>query len=242
MRLVTFLLIAGLALAQAPTKPRGPGRSAPVPDDAAGFQPIFDGKTLDGWRYDTGFWRVQDGAMTGETTAGKPLKMNTFIIWEAGTTKDFEIKLEYRITETGNSGVQYRSVALPDVGPYVLKGYQADIDGRNNYTGMLYEERGRGFLAERGQAVRMSETKQRKMMGTPGAPDELKGLIKVGDWNQVHIIARGTMIAHIINGRVMSLFVDDDPNGRMAEGKLGLQLHQGPPMKVEFRNILLKKL
>lgn len=247
MRIATLALLtifAGAALAQAPSKPRGGGggRTPPVPDDNAGFEAIFDGKSLNGWDGDKNFWRVENSAITGETTPEKPLKPNTFIIWTGGTTKDFELKLEYRITEAGNSGVQYRSVSLPDAGPHVLKGYQADIDGRNMYTGMLYEERGRGFLAERGQAVRMTPERVRKLIGSPGPADELKSAIKVGDWNQIHIIARGTMITHIINGRIVSLFLDDDTEGRAAEGKLGLQLHQGPPMKVEFRNIMLRRL
>jgi hypothetical protein len=107
---------------------------------------------------------------------------------------------------------------------------------------MLYEERGRGFLAERGRFTRMTEGGQRKLIGTPGDGEELKALIKQGDWNQLHIIARGTTVLHVINGRIMSAFLDDDAKGRIAEGLLGLQLHVGPPMKVEFRNIMLKKL
>jgi hypothetical protein len=248
MRIGTLALLtifACAALAQAPAaKPRGGGggRTPPVPDDNAGFESIFDGMTLNGWDGDKSFWRVENSAITGETTAEKPLKLNTFIIWNGGTTRDFELKLEYRITESGNSGVQYRSIGVPEAGPHVLKGYQADIDGMNRYTGMLYEERGRGFLAERGQAIRMAPGRVRKMLGSPGDADQLKSVIKVGDWNRIHIIARGTVITHIINDRIVSLFVDDDPEGRSAEGKLGLQLHQGPPMKVEFRNILLRKL
>jgi hypothetical protein len=235
-----------LALAQGPPpgqRPsggsRGPGQ--PVPDDAAGFEQIFDGKTLANWDGESGFWRVEAGAITGQTTAEKPLKQNTFIIWRGGSTKDFELKLEFRMNG-GNSGVQYRSTALTDVGKYVLKGYQADMDAQSMYTGMLYEERGRGFLAERGRFTRMAEGGQRKLIGTPGDGEELKALIKPGDWNQLHIIARGTTIIHVINGRIMSAFLDDDAKGRIPEGLLGMQLHVGPPMKVEFRNIMLKKL
>lgn len=223
-------------------KPAGRGPRAAIADDNTGFTPIFDGKTLNNWDGEPGFWRVEDGILTGETTPEKQLKMNTFIIWRGGTTADFEFKAEFRLTETANSGVQYRSTALPGVGPFVLKGYQADMDGKSNFTGMLYEERGRGFVAPRGQFVRMAEGGVPKLIGSTGEADALKSLIRIADWNQLHIIARGCVIAHVINGRVMSMCIDEDSNGRAMEGLLGLQLHVGPPMKVEFRNILLKKL
>ena len=226
---------------QPPAKPRGGGPRQPVPDDTAGFKPIFDGKTLANWDGDATFWRAENGAIVGESTLEKVLKQNTFIIWRGGTTKDFELKLEFRMNG-GNSGVQYRSQPLPDAGKYVLKGYQADMDAAMNYTGMLYEERGRGFLAERGRMTRIVEGGERKLIGTPGSSDELKAVIKTDDWNQLHIIARGSTIMHVINGRVMSICVDDDAKGRSADGLLGLQLHQGPPMKVEFRNIHLRNL
>jgi hypothetical protein len=243
---IGVLFLVAAAFAQAPPqgqRPPGAGRGPrqPVPDDTAGFAQIFDGKTLNNWDGDPEFWRVEEGAITGQTTPDKPLKQNTFIIWRGGTTKDFELKLEFRMNG-GNSGVQYRSAALTDVGKYVLKGYQADMDAESRYTGMLYEERGRGFLAERGRFTRMVEGGQRKLIGSPGDGEELKALIKQGDWNQLHIIARGTTVIHVINGRIMSAFLDDDTAGRIAEGLLGLQLHVGPPMKIEFRSIMLKKL
>jgi len=219
-----------------------PGRRAPVPDDNTGFVAIFDGKTLNNWDGEPGFWRVEDGAIVGQTAPEKQLKLNTFIIWRGGTTQDFELKAEYRVTETANSGVQYRSVVLSDVGQWVMKGYQADIDGKNSYTGMLYEERGRGFVAPRGQFVRMAEGGTPKLIGSPGESDALRAFIKTGDWNQIHIIARGIVITQVINGHVMSMVIDEDPKGRSMEGLLGLQLHVGPPMKVEFRNILFRKL
>lgn len=227
--------------AGAKPRPAGRGPRGAAPDDNVGFTAIFDGKTLEGWEGEPGFWRVENGVLTGETTEDKKLKLNTFIIWRGGTVADFEFKAEFRLTEGANSGVQYRSTNLKDVGPYVLKGYQADMDGKNNYTGMLYEERGRGFVAPRGQAVRMEEGGVPKLMGSPGDTESLKAVIKPGEWNQIHVIGRGNVLIHIINGRVMSLCVDDDTKGRAMEGLLGLQLHVGPPMKVEFRNILLKK-
>lgn len=227
-----LLLSAFLAFAQKP----------PAADETtAGFEAIFDGKTLNGWDGDPAFWRAEGGSIVGQSTTENPLKQNTFIIWRGGTTKDFELKLEFKMTG-GNSGVQYRSVPLPEVGKYVLKGYQADMDAAHRYTGMLYEERGRTFLAERGRVTRIVDGGNRTLIGSPGDAEELKSLLKTDDWNRLHIIARGTMVVHIINGRVMSVCIDDDQKGRNPEGLLGLQLHTGPPMKVEFRNISMKKL
>jgi hypothetical protein len=225
----------------APAKPQRGGPRQPAPDDAAGFQPIFNGRTLAGWDGDATFWRVENGAITGESTAEKPLKQNTFIIW-SGTARDFELKLEFKLTG-GNSGVQYRSGPVPEAGKHVLRGYQADMDAKDVYTGMLYEERARGFLAERGRVTRIVQGGERKLIGSPGDAEELKAAIKNQDWNQLHIIARANTLIHVINGRVMSVCIDDDPKGRPStDVSLGLQLHAGPPMRVEFRNIVLKKL
>lgn len=211
-------------------------------DDNTGFTPIFDGKTLKGWNGNPDFWRAEKGMIVGQTTAEKKLKINTFLIWTGGKPKDFELKADYRI-HGFNSGVQYRSVELPDVGKWVMKGYQADIDGEDMFTGQVYEERNRGFLALRGQFTHIGEGQKPRVMGSLGDADQLKSLIKRGDeWNRYHIIARGNVIIQILNGRVMSEVIDDDTSKRKMEGELGLQLHAGPPMQVEFRNILLKNL
>jgi Domain of Unknown Function (DUF1080) len=219
---------------------RGPGIEALALDDHTGFEAIFDGKTLKGWDGDSTYWRVENGGIIGESTTEKPLKANTFLIWRGGQPKDFELKLEYRINST-NSGIQYRSVELPDVGKWVLKGYQADIDFQNTYTGQLYEERGREFLAMRGQMTLLQPGKKGKIADLRSG-DELKGLIKVNDWNQFHIIARGNVLTHILNGYLMAEAIDDDAAGRAMSGLIGFQMHVGPPMKVEFRNIWLKNL
>jgi hypothetical protein len=219
---------------------RGPGIEPLTPDDHTGYEVIFDGKTLKGWDGDPTFWRVEDGKIIGESTAAKPLKVNTFLIWRGGQTKDFELKVEYRINAT-NSGVQYRSVELPDVGKWVLKGYQADIDFQNTYTGQLYEERGRGFLALRGQVTYLQPSKK-QLIANLRSGDELKGLIKPNDWNQLHLSARGNVLTHVLNGHLMAQAIDDDAANRALGGLLGFQLHMGAPMKVEFRNIWLKNL
>jgi len=219
---------------------RGPGIEGLALDDRAGFESVFDGKTLNGWDGDPQFWRVENEAIIGESTAEKPVKLNTFLIWRGGQPKDFELKLEYRLNST-NSGVQYRSVELPEVGKWALKGYQADIDFENRYTGQLYEERGRGFLAMRGQMTRLQPGKKQIIANLRGG-DDLKALIKTNDWNQVHIIARGNVLTHIFNGHLMAQAVDDDPSNRAAGGLLGFQMHVGAPMKLELRNIWLKNL
>jgi hypothetical protein len=243
---VTVLLSVGVLHAQ-----RGPAIDPLVPDDRAGFEPIFDGKSLNGWDGDPAFWKVEEGALVGESTAANPLKENTFVIWRGGEPKDFELKLKFRMNST-NSGVQIRSVQVPQgtvmgdrkvEGKWVLKGYQADIDFDNRWTGQVYEERGRGFLAIRGQAVHVPESGRPRVIGNlQQSPDELKALIKVNDWNQLHLIARGNTIIQILNGAVTSVVVDDDTKNRALGGLIGFQIHVGPPMKAEFRDIWLKKV
>ena len=246
----------------------GPQGGAPIPfDNHTGFRQIFNGTSLDGWEGDPTFWRVEGGAIVGESTAEKPVTQNTFLIWRGGRPGDFDLKLEFRI-HGGNSGVQYRSQQLPeggadDIGRWVLKGYQADIDYNNQYTGMLYEERGRGFLAPRGQfnyvganqppaTARGAAPAQpapgaapfgvRGQLGALNESDAIRALIKQDEWNQFQVIARGNVLIHVLNGQVTALFVDDDAAARSLEGLMGVQIHTGPPMKVEFRNIYLKSL
>jgi hypothetical protein len=218
--------------------------------DRTGFEPIFDG-TMKTWEGDPAFWRIENGMIVGETTPANPLKENTFLIWRGAEPADFELKLEVRMSAE-NSGIQFRSQHLPAgstqgtrtvAGNWVLKGYQADIDFNNRYTGMIYEERGRGILMERGQAVHVGPDSARRVIAQlQRNPDELKPHIKAGDWNHLHIIARGSTMMNILNGQLMSVLIDDDPKARAMKGLIGLQLHTGAPMKIEFRNIHLKKL
>lgn len=243
--LLIFQQTPGSAQQQGPPagRPAGgmrTGIEAMTPEDHMGFESIFDGKTLKGWDGDPQFWRVENETIIGESTAEKPVKLNTFLIWRGGQPKDFELKLEYKMNST-NSGVQYRSVELPDVGKWVLKGYQADIDFANTFTGQLYEERGRGFLALRGQMTQLQAGKKR-IIANLRSGDELKALIKTNEWNQVHIIARGNVLTHIFNGHLMAQVVDDDAEKRTMGGLIGFQMHTGPPMKLELRNIWLKNL
>jgi hypothetical protein len=238
---MSILVLCGLARAQQQAQPQ------PATDDSAGFESIFDGKTLNGWEGDPKYWRVEDGALVGEITPGNEIRVNTFIIWRGGVTKDFELKVEYRISPQGNSGINYRSEELTDP-KLAMKGYQFDIDGEKRNTGTTrhtannYEERGRTFMALRGQLTRATPDGKRMILSSLGDYNDLAKFIKNGDWNQVHIIAKGNVIVHMLNGHVMSILVDDDEKNRAMEGKLGVQVHQGPAMKVEYRNFMLKKL
>jgi hypothetical protein len=210
-------------------------------DNPAGFVEIFDGKTLSGWDGDPAYWRVENGIIVGESTAEHPVKENTFLIWRGGRTADFELKIDFRLGGV-NSGIQYRSVELPAVGKWVLKGYQADMDFLNGFTGNIHEERGRDLLVPRGNIVRAGDGPKYSLVGKLGDAAELRGAVNVANWNRYHIIARGPVLMQFLNGRLMSVLIDEDVKNRALDGLLGLQMHVGPPFKVEFRNIWYRKL
>ncbi len=203
-----------------------------------GFVSIFNGQDLKGWRGVTTYWSVEDGAITGTNTAEKPTPNNTFIVWDEPVS-DFELRLDYKIVG-GNSGIQYRS-ELVDKEKFIVGGYQADIDSSPTYSGINYDERGRGILAERGQSVKLLEDGKKEMVKSLGDKGELQGKIKSEDWNSYQVIAKGGTLQHIINGVPMST-VEDLSKAAKAKGVLALQLHAGPPMKVQFKNIRIKKL
>ena len=235
---------AGVAAPQAPAYvPKQSDRPTPVDGDEPGFVAIFDGKSLDGWEGDPAYWRVENGALVGEITPATVVKSNTFVIWRGGRPKDFELKLEYRITAAGNSGINYRSASVPDpVTPanrFALRGYQFDIDGGRRYVGNNYEEKGRLFLAVRGQVTRVTGGRPPVVVGEIGDTAQL-GALATDSWNAVHISVRGHTLMHFLNGRLMSATIDDDAANRPADGLIGVQVHVGPPMKVEYRNIRLK--
>jgi type 1 glutamine amidotransferase len=217
--------------------------AAADPED--GFKPIFNGKDLAGWDGDPQFWSVQDGAITGRTTKEKPAQGNTFILWRDGALDDFELRLSYRTgvnNDEGfaNSGVQYRS---QDFGNWSVGGYQADIEAGPTFSGILYEERmTRGLMAERGQKVVWGADGKQQVAGSVGDSKEIQAAIKRDDWNEYVIIARGYHFSHKINGRVTVDVTDNDPAKRARAGILALQLHAGPPMTVQFKDIRLKRL
>jgi hypothetical protein len=200
---------------------------------------IFNGKDLTGWEGDTTLWSVEDGAIVGRTTADAPIKNNTFLIWKDGKVGDFRLTFEYKI-EGGNSGVQYRSKVI-DPEKWIVGGYQADIDSSPTYSGINYDERGRGILAERGERARIDKGGE-KDVETFGDAAELQKLIKSDDWNKYVVEAIGPRMRHKINGKLMSVVIDRDAKNAVKEGVLALQVHAGPPMTVRFRNFHLEEV
>lgn len=246
VRLVVSVLVAGVSCLPSALAAPPPQASPVQPLQESGFTAIFDGKSLQGWDCDTSFWRIENDSIIGESKQDHQPHQNIFCIWKGGEPANFELKAEYRLTgvKDGNSGIQYRSVELPNVARWVMKGYQADIDLKQQYTGQVYEERGRGFLALRGQIAEVPDGKKSGSIGAVGSDTGLKEFIKPNDWNDIDIIARGNTLIQMINGHVMSILLDDDTVNRKSKGEIGIQLHRlpGAAMKIETRNIRIRNL
>lgn len=207
-------------------------------EKAEGFRLIFDGKSLDGWDGNPKLWSVKDGAIVGETTKENPAKGNTFLIWKGGTVGDFELRFQFRLSGSNNSGVQYRS---RDLGNWVVGGYQYDINPGPEHMGKLYEEKGkRGRMAMGGEKVIWKDRKE--LVGPTVDKETLTKAEKKGDWNEGAVIARGNHILHLLNGVTVVDFTDEDEKNRALTGIVALQIHAGAPMKIEFRNLRLKDL
>jgi hypothetical protein len=229
--------------------------TAPTSNDSD-FVSLFNGKTLVGWSGDEPYWSVRDGAILGEITEATRIKANHFLIYQGEVPDDFEFVAEYRVSPRGNSGINYRSEVVPDLDFHALRGYQCDLDGPNRYTGSNYEERKRTTLASIGQSVVIpniegasdlkfvegnrwtagkieSELPEAKELAPKIAPDQ---------WHEVRVVANGNVHEHYIDGQLMSKVVDEDTVNRRGEGKLGVQVHVGPPMTIEYRNLRVRAL
>jgi hypothetical protein len=214
----------------------------------AGEQQLFNGKDLTGWEGNPELWCVKDGAIVGTTNAEKPLKGNSFLIWKNGEVSDFELTLKYKTNpgnEKGfaNSGIQYRSKIVDPAG-FVVSGYQADFEAGKTYSGILYEEKGRGILAKRGQKVVVTEGEDPRkpkltVTGEVGNSDEIQATIKSDDWNEYRVVAKGNHLQHFINGK-QTVDVTDESAAGAKNGVIALQIHAGPPMQVSFKDIVLK--
>jgi hypothetical protein len=202
---------------------------------------LFNGKDLTGWK-GLDFWSVEDGCITGRTTKEKPTKGNTFLVYQ-DEVADFELTFKYKIVG-GNSGVQYRS-KLTDEKAFVVAGYQADFEAGKTYSGILYEEKGRGILAQRGQKTVIKEgaapnKPKIEVAGEVGKSAEIQAKIKADDWNDYRIVAKGGHLQHFING-AQTIDVTDETAIGAKKGILALQLHAGPAMVVQFKDLVLKE-
>lgn len=205
------------------------------------YQSIFDGETLKGWKaHDMSYWSVRDGAITGQSTPEHPCTSNQFIVWQGGEVADFELKVKFRVKGNGcNSGVQFRSVFLPNG---LAVGYQADIYQSGGYLGGVCDEMhkrdGPELLTANGKKT-VIDAKGNRTATPLGDPVKMR---PEGQWNDYHIKAKGQHITLSINGQVASELTDQEEGHFDLKGLLGLQLRSGKPMTVEFKDIHIKKL
>jgi hypothetical protein len=228
MRHRNFIVIASVLMTST-----GGGLAAAEP----GFERIFDGETLQGWSGDSKLWSVQDDAITGVTTDEEPLAYNKFLIWD-GEVENFHLRAKVRLIGNSNSGIQYRSQHLKDAGEYVVGGYQCDIHPKAENNGMLYHERGRGIVAKHGQKVIVDHAGDKWFTGTTGPVQE----IKLQEWNTFEVIAKGNRLIHKLNGKVCAEIIDHHEAGRLMKGIVALQVHRGPAMRVQVKDIELQRL
>ena len=217
-----------------------------------GFTPMFNGKDLTGWEGLPGAWGVVDGAITAESTPEKPCKAAHYLMWRGGKPGDFELRTEFRLQGPGaNSGIQFRS---REVSHWDTSGYQADMENGDQWFGCLFEHT-RGGIAMRGEKV-VIDSDGKKTVSPIAVPKQVQELItgglspsaallrqvKKGEWNSYTIIARGPDITLKINDIVMCQVTDQQAGVAAKDGVIALQMHPGPPMKVQFKNIRIKSL
>ena len=235
---ITALAVVLLAFAAVP--------GADLRAQEEGFQSMFNGKDLTGWDGNPKLWSVKDGAITGQTTAENPAKGNTFLIWTNGKPGDFELRCSFKLVPGdaqgfANSGIQYRS-RIFDPSYWVVGGYQADMEAGPNYTGILYEERIRGIMAQRGEKVVWTKDCKKQVVGSVGTAADIEGSLHKGDWNDYVIIAKGNHLQQWVNGKQTVDVTDECEAKRSLSGLIALQLHAGAPMMAQFKNLRIKLL
>ena len=227
MRAWIFLLLLSLSTTISSAQP------APGPD---GFIAMFNGKDLTGWEGKPGWWSVEDGTITSESTPAKPCETAHYLMWRGGKPANFDLQLEFKLVG-GNSGIQFRSRELPE---YDTSGYQADIEDGTQWTGCLFEHT-RGGVAMRGEKVLIARDGTKTV--TPlGDPEKLLQEVRRHDWNTYRILARGSEIRLEINGVLMTQVTDLQEGSAARDGVIALQMHPGPPMKIQFRKLRIKLL
>lgn len=221
----------------------------PAPPVAGTYQTLFNGSSLEGWDGDPRLWSVRDGVIHGETTAENAASGNTFLIWQGGKVKDFELRLSFRCNATNNSGIQYRSKHITEGNPrntWVVRGYQHEIRNENklpSVSGFIYDEGGkRGRICLVGEVATWEADGKNLVSSDLIDAEAYQDLFRLDDWNDVIIVARGNRIQHFLNGRHILDFTDNHPEMALSEGVLAVQLHAGKPMWVEYKDMQLKAL
>ena len=194
---------------------------------------LFNGKDLAGWEGAPGWWWVEDAALTSESTEAKPCKAANYLYWMGGQPKNFELTADFKLSEKGNSGIQIRSESRPNWDTY---GFQADMTGDGALVGFIYHHK-HGLIAGRGEDVTL-DAEGKRVVKPLGDPAELLKAYKKNEWNLYRVVCRGELIETYVNGVKMCRFTG---NGKeeVKGGLIALQMHPGPPMKVQFKNITL---
>ncbi|MDR0338135.1 MAG: DUF1080 domain-containing protein [Planctomycetaceae bacterium] len=213
-------------------------------EKADGFVSMFNGQDLSEWDGNVDVWSVRDGSIVGQTAneGAAKLTYNTFLIWKGGNVDHFVFRADIKLTPEGNSGFQYRSQITPGDKPYRVNGYQADFDGSHAHSGILYGENFGGILCQRGLETVIETNQKPRTVRRFAENDALKKELKVNDWNSYEVTAQNFMFTHKINGQIMSITTDEDKEHRRENGIFAIQAHVGPPMKVEIKNLRIKRL
>ena len=207
-----------------------------VKPDENGFQHLLTGNRLNQWAGNPQYWSMKDGVLTGVTNGS--LKMNRFITWKGSTIRNFDLRVKVKVSEGGNSGLQYRGHPSPERGLDVVTGYQCDVVANNpDYNGMLYEEKGRRILSHTGEKVIVDETGQSWVVGKFPVKE-----FAPGEWHEYRVLVKGNHHQHWINGHPTANLLDFDEDGRSLEGVLAVQVHVGPAMEVQYKDMRIKQL
>jgi hypothetical protein len=250
VRLATGLCLALLVAAGGgAVRAADPVLESPVaaPAEQPGMRPIFNGRDLSGWSGDERMWRVVDGVIRGETTAEIPAKGNTFLVWQEGRTKDFELRLSFRCSADNNSGIQYRSRHVTEgtpANPWVVRGYQHELRNERtlpNVAGFIYDEGGkRGRICLVGERAHWTDA-GKVVDALLVDQEDFAKLFRLDAFNDVVIRAEGDRIRHWLNDRLILDFTDA-PELALRDGVLALQLHAGKPMWAEFRDVRIREI
>jgi len=244
IRQLSIVAFVSLALvAPGSSADKAPAKAELPKPGADGFITLFNGKDLTGWEGLEDYWSVKDGVISGHETKEK--SKQTFLVCTAAKFSDFELRLKYKFASPdGNSGIQFRSKVL-DPKTYRVGGYQADFDGKAGYDGSIYDEAsvagGRGTMSNRGEKNTWDAENKRHNTKLGEAAEDLKKLIKVGDWNEIVLVAKGNHMTYSINGHVMTDLTDDSPKA-LKDGVLAFQLHAGYTMEIQFKDVRIKLL